>query len=603
MKKLTILFISLIMSVCSTNAKKPKTVTLKFIETTDVHGMFFPTNYTTGKPVGGSMARVSSYVKSQRASYGDNVILLDNGDILQGQPTNYYWNYIDTQDENIAASVVNYMGYDAQAYGNHDIETGHDCYDKWNREVRCPVLAANMINTETGQPYTQPYKIIVREGIKIAILGMTTPAVPNWLSENLWSGIRFEEMVSCTRKWVKTIKEKENPDLIIGLFHSGLKGGIENDEYDENATLAVALRIHGLDIIFYGHDHQSNYGFVRQYEEKTDEYPFYFITKDGGPSSAVSLSKTDSVLIVNPGSNAHSVGEATVTLTLDNDKVASKKINGQIVSMKSMPIDEDYMKFFSDDIRRLQEYATKKVGTFESTINMSDAFFGSSAFIDFILNLQMKITGADIAFNGPLAMNTTINAGPVTMADMFNLYKYENKLYVIKMTGTEIKNYLEMSYAQWTNQMKSSDDHFLLFADKPNERTNGLKNFYGNFDSASGIDYTVDVTKPEGQKVNIIKMSNGQPFGADNWYRVAINSYRGSGGGELLTKGAGIPKEELKSRILSQTELDQRHYLTEEIKKQGSVNPKPNNNWRFIPEDLVAPAIQRDRDLLFNKKK
>ena len=538
MKKLTILFISLIMSVCSTNAKKPKTVTLKFIETTDVHGMFFPTNYTTGKPVGGSMARVSSYVKSQRASYGDNVILLDNGDILQGQPTNYYWNYIDTQDENIAASVVNYMGYDAQAYGNHDIETGHDCYDKWNREVRCPVLAANMINTETGQPYTQPYKIIVREGIKIAILGMTTPAVPNWLSENLWSGIRFEEMVSCTRKWVKTIKEKENPDLIVGLFHSGLKGGIENDEYDENATLAVALRIHGLDIIFYGHDHQSNYGFVRQYEEKTDEYPFYFITKDGGPSSAVSLSKTDSVLIVNPGSNAHSVGEATVTLTLDNDKVASKKINGQIVSMKSMPIDEDYMKFFSDDIRRLQEYATKKVGTFESTINMSDAFFGSSAFIDFILNLQMK----------------------------------------------------------------SSDDHFLLFDDKPNERSNGLKNFYGNFDSAAGIDYTVDVTKPEGQKVSIIKMSNGQPFGADNWYRVAINSYRGSGGGELLTKGAGIPKEELKSRILSQTELDQRHYLTEEIKKQGSVNPKPNNNWRFIPEDLVAPAIQRDRELLFGKQ-
>ena len=214
----------------------------------------------------------------------------------------------------------------------------------------------------------------------------------------------------------------------------------------------------------------------------------------------------------------------------------------------------------------------------------------------------MKITGADIAFNGPLAMNTTINAGPVTMADMFNLYKYENKLYVIKMTGTEIKNYLEMSYAQWTNQMKSSDDHFLLFDDKPNERSNGLKNFYGNFDSAAGIDYTVDVTKPEGQKVNIIKMSNGQPFGANNWYRVAINSYRGSGGGELLTKGAGIPKEELKSRILSQTELDQRHYLTEEIKKQGSVNPKPNNNWRFIPESLVAPAIQRDRELLFKKQ-
>lgn len=602
MKKLTILFISLIMSVCSTNAKKPKTVTLKFIETTDVHGMFFPTNYTTGKAVGGSMARVSSYVKSQRATYGNNLILLDNGDILQGQPTNYYWNFIDTQDENIAASVVNYMGYDAQTFGNHDIETGHNCYDKWNREVKCPILAANMINAETGNPYTNPYKIIEREGVKIAILGMTTPAVPNWLSESLWSGIRFEEMVSCTRKWVKTIKEKENPDLIIGLFHSGLKGGITNDEYDENATLAVALRVHGLDAIFYGHDHLSNFGFIRQYEEKTDDYPFYFITKDGGPSSAVSLSKTDSVLIVNPGSNAYNVGEATITLTMQNNKVVSKKITGQLVSMKSMPIDEEYMNYFADDIRRLQEYTTKKIGTFESSMNMGDAFFGSSAFIDFIHNIQMKTTGADISFTGPLAINTTINAGTVTTADIFNLYKFENTLYVIQMTGAEIKNYLEMSYGQWTNQMKSSDDHILLFDDKNNERNNGFKNFYGNFDSACGIDYTVDVTKPEGQKVNILKMSNGQPFDTTKMYKVAINSYRGNGGGELLTKGAGIPKEELNSRIIYRSELGLRHYLAEEIQKQGSVNPKPNNNWRFIPENLVAPAIQRDRELLFKKK-
>ena len=595
MKKLTILFFSLIMSVCITNAKKP-------IETTDVHGMFFPTNYTTGKAVNGSMARVSSYVKSQRSNYGNNLILLDNGDILQGQPTNYYWNFIDTQDENIAASVVNYMGYDAQTYGNHDIETGHNCYDKWNREVKCPVLAANMINAETGNPYTNPYKIIEREGVKIAILGMTTPAVPNWLSESLWSGIRFEEMVSCTRKWVKTIKEKENPDLIIGLFHSGLKGGITNDEYDENATLAVALRVHGLDAIFYGHDHLSNFGFIRQYEEKTDDYPFYFITKDGGPSSAVSLSKTDSVLIVNPGSNAYNVGEATITLTMQNNKVVSKKITGQLVSMKSMPIDEEYMNYFADDIRRLQEYTTKNIGTFESSMNMGDAFFGSSAFIDFIHNIQMKTTGADISFTGPLAINTTINAGTVTTADMFNLYKFENTLYVIQMTGAEIKNYLEMSYGQWTNQMKSSDDHILLFDDKNNERNNGFKNFYGNFDSACGIDYTVDVTKPEGQKVNILKMSNGQPFDTTKMYKVAINSYRGNGGGELLTKGAGIPKEELNSRIIYRSELGQRHYLAEEIQKQGSVNPKPNNNWRFIPESLVAPAIQRDRELLFKKQ-
>jgi 2',3'-cyclic-nucleotide 2'-phosphodiesterase/3'-nucleotidase len=409
-------------------------------------------------------------------------------------------------------------------------------------------------------------------------------------------------MVSCARKWVKIIKEKEKPDLIIGLFHSGLKGGIETNEYDENATLAVAQRVHGLDVIFYGHDHQSNHGFIRQYEEKTDDYPFYFIPKDGSSSSPFSLSKTDSVLIVNPGSNAQRVGEATITLTMEGGKVAGKKITGQLVSMKSMPIDEEYMNHFADDISRLQAYTSKPVGNFATSVNTSDAFFGSSSFIDLVLNLQLKITGADIAFNAPQLMNATINAGPVTTADMFNLYKYENKLYVMKMTGAEIKNYLEMSYALWTNQMKSSDDHILLFDIKDNERNNGLKNFFFNFDSAAGIDYTVDVTKPEGQKVSILRMSNGQPFEANNWYKVAVNSYRGNGGGELLTKGAGIPKEEIPSRIIYRSELDQRHYLTEEIRKQGTVNPKPNNNWRFIPENIVAPAIQRDRELLFNRK-
>ena len=109
---------------------------------------------------------------------------------LQGQPTCYYYNYIATDTKNIAAEVVNYMKYDAGAFGNHDIETGHAVYDKWIKEVECPIVGANIIDTVSGKPYTTPYTIILREGIKIAILGMTTPAIPNWLNESLWAGLR-----------------------------------------------------------------------------------------------------------------------------------------------------------------------------------------------------------------------------------------------------------------------------------------------------------------------------------------------------------------------------------------------------------------------------
>ena len=133
-----------------------KTIQLRVIETSDVHGSFFPYDFINRKPKAGSMARVSSYVRRLREEYGDRLLLLDNGDILQGQPVCYYYNYIDRNATNIAAEVTNYMGYDAQTLGNHDVETGHSVYDKWIAESRCPMLGANVTDTQTGQPYLKP---------------------------------------------------------------------------------------------------------------------------------------------------------------------------------------------------------------------------------------------------------------------------------------------------------------------------------------------------------------------------------------------------------------------------------------------------------------
>ena len=170
---------------------KQNTVNLRIIETSDVHGCFFPYDYIENTPMEGSLARVSSYVKQLRKQYGDNLILLENGDILQGQPTCYYTNFIQPSLPNAAAEIVNWLGYDAQAIGNHDVETGHQVYDKWISELNCPVLGANIIDKATGQPYVKPYTIIERQGVKVAVIGMITPALPNWLTEKLWSGLYF----------------------------------------------------------------------------------------------------------------------------------------------------------------------------------------------------------------------------------------------------------------------------------------------------------------------------------------------------------------------------------------------------------------------------
>jgi 5'-nucleotidase len=261
------------------------------------------------------------------------------------------------------------------------------------------------------------------------------------------------------------------------------------------------------------------------------------------------------------------------------------------------------MNHFKKQREAVAAFVGRKIGYFENDIYTRDCYFGSAAFTDFILNLQLQLTGADVAFNAPLSFDESIRKGAVYVSDMFNLYRYENQIYVMKLTGKEIKNYLEMSYALWTNTMTSPEDHIMLLNDgaKSDRQRFGFKNLAFNFDSAAGIDYEVDVTKPEGQKIRILRMSNGRPFDENAWYKVAVNSYRGNGGGELLTKGAGIPRESLKSRILFQSEKDQRYYLMKEIERQGTLHPQANHNWKFVPEEWTKPAIERDRKLIFGR--
>ena len=577
----------LALTINSSAMAQQRTVKLRVIETSDVHGSFFPYDFINRKPKAGTLARVSSYVNDLRKRYKDNVILLENGDILQGQPTCYYYNYVNTQARNVASDVVNYMKYDAQAFGNHDVETGHAVYDKWIKELNCPVLGANIIDTKTGEPYVKPYIILNREGVKVAVLGMLTPAIPNWLTENLWSGLHFENMVTSARKWMKHIQENEKPDVVIGVFHSGKDGGIVTPEYEEDASLRVAREVPGFDMVLFGHDH------TRCNETVTNV--------EGKP-----------VVCLDPANNALSVADAEITLTLKKKKVngkkqyvvTDKKVEGTLADVTKCPIDEDFMKAFEPQIAEINQYVGKQIGTFKNTIHSRESFFGSCAFNDFILNLMLEITKADIAFNAPLQFNSTINAGPVYVSDMFNLYKYENQLYVMRLTGEEIRKHLEMSYDLWVNTMKSPDDHLLLLdtQTKGDQQRLGFKNLSFNFDSAAGIDYEVDVTKPDGEKVKILHMSNGQPFDEKKWYNVAVNSYRGNGGGELLTRGAGIPKDSLDSRIIYRSKRDQRYYLMEAIEKMGTIEAKANNNWKFVPEAWTKPAAQRDYELLFGKK-
>jgi len=585
MKKISIslivIYSFIMINSCNQQNRKPNSLVIKIIETNDVHGAFFPFDFIENKASKTSLAQAFTYIEGERKKNEQEVLLLDNGDILQGQPSVYYSNFEKPDITNICAQIMNFMNYDAATVGNHDIEAGHAVYDKFNSELKCKWLAANAIDKKTGKPYFAPYSIIDRKGVKIAVLGLVTPGIPNWLPEKIWEGIEFDDMIETAKKWVEIIKITENPDLLIGLFHSGIDfnyGGQDSSSFkNENATKLIAQTVAGFDVVFGGHDHKLH-------------------------NEILTNSAGEKVLLLDALHSAKALGIAKITLTFNQQtQKYDKTVTGEIVETAQFEPHKEFTAKFSNYFEEVKSYVNQPIGKFAHSITSRDAFFGDSEFCDLIHQIQLELTNADISLVAPLSFDTKIEEGDILVSDMFKLYRYENLLYTMQLTGKEIYDFLEYSYANWFATMQNENDHLLKF--KTNGENEHLKlhgQFY-NFDSAEGINYSVDITKPEGKRVKIVSFTNGKLFDMNKKYTVAVNSYRGNGGGGHLEKGANIPKAEIPSRIISSTEKDLRFFMMKWIEKKQFVEPKTNGNWKIIPENLHKKGKETDYKLLFEE--
>jgi len=549
---------------------------IEIYATTDLHGMLLPFDNTEGKTTGRSLANVASVVESSEST---QIVLLDNGDILQGDPLAYYYNFIDTTSEHVVADILNHLGYDAATVGNHDIEAGHAVYDRVRRQYNFPLLAANAVHAESGEPYFEPYTIIRKGGLKIAVFGLITPSVPRWLPESLYEGIRFENMVETAARWMPVI-ESENPDIIVGLFHSGM-GNLDDTGEDENSTLAVAVNVPGFDVIFCGHDHRQD------------------ITE-------VTAVNGDRVLILDGGSRAEALMNVTVSFSKNSDGAVEKNISGKVIPMEDLPESPAFIKRYRKVSDSLKAYTSEVIGSSTASFGTREAFFGPSAFVDLIHRMQLDISGADISFAAPLSFDQGISEGELRIRDMYRLYRFENFLYTVNMTGGEIDRHLEHAAGLWFDTMADINDYMLRYryddSGKPvmMNGTARLRNPSYNFESAMGVSYTIDVSKPQGDRVNITSLDDGTPFSHSLTYSVAVNSYRANGGGGHFP-AAGITSRELDKRIISATERDLRYYMTEWIKEKGTISPEPLSRWKIIPEEWASAAAERERELLFGK--
>lgn len=575
MKRIFTIFLaaSAIASCCG---PKDGEYTFRLLTTNDVHGRYFDSLYVADETVN-ALTNIAWYADSIRTADGpDNVILLDAGDCLQGDNAAYYFNYIDTASTHLYARMTEYIGYDAVVVGNHDIETGHKVYDRMVRTMKVPFLAANAIRTDDGKPYFQEYVTLKRHGLNITVIGFTNPNIKGWLSPGLWEGMTFESLIPMAQETVDRVVAKEKSDVVIVAVHAGTGAG--DGAVLESQGLDLFQSLRGVDFVVTAHDHR----------------PVTY--------------QNDSICLINAGSHCRNLGVGTVTLKVENGEVVSRSLKAELLPVDKKNVDVKMHEVFREDFEAVKAFTLKEVGQLRTDLRTRDAYSGMSDYLNLIHTLSLGCTPAQISFAAPLTFNGFIESGTLVYNDLFTIYPYENQLFVVRMSGKEIKDYLEYSYNAWINTVSSSDDRLLKITDRPDPRT-GQKswsfiNRSYNFDSAGGLVYTVDVTQPYGQRVTVESLADGSAFEESSEYNVAMTSYRASGGGSIMREGAGINTDNIASRVVAY-HPEIREILYDYLMNNGEISPEKIGDpavighWQFIPESLAEKALQRDMELLF----
>ena len=549
--------------------------TFRILTTNDVHGHYFDSSYVSDR-TSGSLLSVAWHVDSIRVADGaENVILIDAGDCLQGDNAAYYYNYIDTTSAHLFARMVEHVGYDAVVVGNHDIETGHPVYDRLVRTMDVPLLAANAIRTDNGEPYFKEYVTLERHGLNITIIGFTNPNIKSWLSPLLWEGMEFRSLVPFAQETVDRIRKQEKSDVVIVAIHAGTGKG--DGTMLENQGLDLFQSLTGVDFVICSHDHRP-----------------------------VTL-QNDSICLINAGSHCRNLGYGTIKVRVQDGKVVGKTLDADLLTLDKDKVDENMRLKFRPEYEAVKAFTLKEVGELTTDLRTRDAFSGMSDYMNLIHTLSLSCAPAQISFAAPLTFDGTIKSGTLVYNDLFTIYPFENQLFVVKMTGQEIKDYLEASYDRWINTLTPSQPHLLKISNKEDARTGSRRwsfdNMSFNFDSAAGLVYEVDVTAKRGDRIVISSLADGTAFNPAQTYNVAMTSYRASGGGGLLAE-IGIDTDRIGERVVAY-HPEIRNILYDHLVENKVIDPEVSGDrtvigeWRFVPEKAARQALASDMALLF----
>jgi 2',3'-cyclic-nucleotide 2'-phosphodiesterase (5'-nucleotidase family) len=521
-------------------SSSPKRVYIVVLGTTDLHGNLFPVDYYTDKADNRGLAKIGTLIKQFRKE-NQNVLLIDSGDTIQGTPLEYYHNKKNNQPPDPMMLAMNGLHYDAMTVGNHEYNFGLQVLEKARSEAEFPWLAANTYNKGTNQTHYKPYIIKEIAGVRIGVLGLTTPGIPNWENAPNYAGLEFHEPLIEAKKWVPLLRRKERADVVVIAMHMGLEQDLRTGEINpgqvtnENQAIAIAKQVPGIDLIFMGHTHR--------------DVPSVLI--NGVQLIQANywgrhLARVD-LYLENAGPRWRVLARVARTIAVD-DRVAP---------------DQELLKIGEPYDRETQAWLSRPIGESGAELTAAEARFRDTAILDLIQRVQLETGKADVSMAAVFNPDARIAKGPVTVRDIAGLYVYENTLVVLEVTGQQLKDALEHS-AKYFRPYEPGKS--------PAELVDEKIPAY-NFDIAEGVTYVLNIAKPIGQRIENLQFQ-GKPLSPTQKLRLATNNYRvNGGGGYTMYKGAPVvyrSSEEIRELIIDWVE----HHKT--------IPTEPTNNWKIV---------------------
>ncbi|HUF34528.1 MAG TPA: 5'-nucleotidase C-terminal domain-containing protein, partial [Gemmatimonadales bacterium] len=525
-------------------AQVPDSAHVVLVATTDVHGRTTGWDYVARRPSAGGLARVAPVVDSLRRRYPGQVVLLDAGDLLQGDPFATYHGRVAPATPHPIVEAMNLVGYDAATPGNHDFDFGVPAFERAVADAAFPYVSANIYAASGDTLIFPAVRVLQRQGIRVGVAGFTTPGTMVWNRDRLRGRLRVGPIGQSAGATLATLRQVS--DLSVVLMHSGMDGPATYDTAgvgDENVAASLASLPFRPDVVVVGHSHGE-----------------------------LADSVVNGVHFVQPRHHAAGVAVVHVDLRRVGGRWGVARIRAESVPVGDRAPAPLLTQRLAASHAATRDWVDEAIGEAPAPLRATDARARPTPLHDFVLETLRRRARADLASGPVFDPRAGFDADTIRRGHVLSLYPYDNTLRAVRISGAQLKAYLE-----WSARYFRTDAAGRVSID---DAVPGY-----DFDLVRGARYDIDLRRPVGDRIRSLAV-RGRPVAPSDSFTLALNSHRQAGsGGYTMLRGAPV----VYDRDENIADL-----LVEEIRSRRVLDPagQAASEWRIVPE-VAAMAVRR----------